>query len=97
MGCLGRIECVFCTGFPSLYISALCLCLISLWGQTDDCGVFGSGLTQEYAHAQRAFALSDRQLFDLVRASPAYTFADTATQAALSDKFTVFAKQYLSV
>jgi len=57
----------------------LCIC-------TDDKGLFGASLSDEYEHVQRAFSLDMNKMFDISRKSIEYVF-DTSAKAGLRKEF----------
>lgn len=53
---------------------------------TDDSGVFGTSLSEEYAIAAASFGLSDSQLRDLAAAAAEYTFLPAAAKSQLKER-----------
>jgi len=60
----------------------LCIC-------TDDKGLFGASLSDEYEHVQRAFNLDFKTMFDISKKSIEHIF-DTSKKAGLHKEFDEF-------
>ncbi|GBF89210.1 hypothetical protein Rsub_01927 [Raphidocelis subcapitata] len=57
---------------------------------TDDCGVFATTLSREYALAAAAFGLDEEALTDLAAAAAEHAFVSDAERAALRARFAAF-------
>ena len=60
---------------------------------TDDCGVFDTSLSKEFAIAAGAFSLSKRELFALAHRAASLSFASDHQEARLQETFHQFSRQ----
>ena len=61
---------------------------------TDDCGVFSTSLSKEYAIAAQAFSLSHQQLVQLAQGAVSQSFAPADVQERLYARFAEFRRTH---
>ena len=60
---------------------------------TDDCGVFDTSLSREFAIAAGAFSLSKDELYALARGAVEFAFATSSQHAQIHQVFSKFQRQ----